>query len=273
MKQFLSNPYDILTTMNQIEEFCDVTLVSEDDEMILAHKVVLASASKIFRDMLRTYEKDKDHPVISMKGVKSKFINAMVDLIYHGETEVKQSECDEFMNLLIEYRVATKESSTKDKEDTTSKTQYKEKNNIHSDKNCIKQLEDEIKHQKDDILKFQTTFTMMKREIYSLRAENKELKDIKYKSTENSKNYIVTEKKESETQTEPILQEGESKGYASYGILKLSDIKCRYFYKGKGCKRGDRCWFSHIETVCHYWLEGKCRYSENFCKSRHNKEE
>ena len=82
--------------------------------------------------------------------------------------------------------------------------------------------------QKDDIPKFQTTFTLMKREIYSLRAENKELKDNKYKSTQNSKNKyanIVTEKKESETQTEPILREGESKGYASYGILKFRHIK------------------------------------------------
>ena len=134
MKQFLSNPYDILRRMNQIEEFCEVTLISEDDERILAHKVVLASASTIFRDMLRTYEKDKDYPEISKRGVQSKFINAMVDLIYHGETEVKLSECEEFMNILIEYRVATKESSSKDKEDTTNKTQYKEEDINDKDK-------------------------------------------------------------------------------------------------------------------------------------------
>ena len=60
-----------------------------------------------------------------MRGVQSKLFNAMVDLIYHGENEVKLSECEEFMNIFIEYRVATKESSSKDKEDTTNKTQYK----------------------------------------------------------------------------------------------------------------------------------------------------
>ena len=65
-----------------------MTLVSEDDERILAHRVVLASAGTIFRDMFRTYEKDKDYHVISIRGVQSKLINAMVDLIYHGETEV-----------------------------------------------------------------------------------------------------------------------------------------------------------------------------------------
>ena len=78
---------------------------------------------------------------------------------------------------------------------------------------------------------------MMKRKIYSLRADNKELKDTKYESTQNSRNIdakIVTKKKESETQTEPILREGESKGDASNGILKLRHIKCRYFFKKKG---------------------------------------
>ena len=43
--------------------------------------------------------KDKDYPVISMKGVQSKFIYAMVDLIYHGETEVELSECEVFINI------------------------------------------------------------------------------------------------------------------------------------------------------------------------------
>ena len=79
----------------------------------------------------------------------------------------------------------------------------------------------------------------------------------------------MTKKKESETQTEPILREGESTGDASNGILKLRHIKCRYFFKEKGYKRGYICWFSHNEIVCHYWLEGRCQYSENFCRSGH----
>ena len=133
------------------------------------------------------------------------------------------------MNLCNNYG---KSGTGKYKEDTTSKTQYIEKDINNKDKNGIKQLEDEIRHQKDDILKFQTTFTLMKQEIYSLREENKELKVTKYESTQISKNKaanVVTEKKESETQTEPTLREGESKADASYKILKFRQIKCRYF--------------------------------------------
>ena len=107
----------------------------------------------------------------------------------------------------------------------------------------------------------------MKKEIYSLRADNKELIDTKYESTQNNKNIdanIVTEKKESETQTEPILRREDSKGDASYRILKLR--QCRSFYKGKGCKRRDSCWFSHSEGVCHYWLEESFRCPKDLCR-------
>ena len=213
MKQFQSNANDILARMKHIDEFCDVTLVSEEGESILAHKIVLASSSTIFRKILKNYDEKNEDQVISMRGVQSKFINAMVDLIYNGETEVKLTECEEFMNILREYKVASEEFISKYKEDTTSNTKYEEKDKDNKDDNVIKQHEDEIKRQKEDILKFQTTFTMMKQEIYSLRAENKELKDTKSESTQYSEKIVAakeTEKKESETQTESTLRAADS---------------------------------------------------------------
>ena len=79
MKQFQSNANDILGRMKHIMELCDVTLLSDDGERILAHKVVLAPASTIFRKMFETYKEDEDQ-VISMRGVQSNFINYMVNL-------------------------------------------------------------------------------------------------------------------------------------------------------------------------------------------------
>ena len=80
-----------------MEEFCDVTLISEDKERIRAHKVVLASASTIFRDLFQTVDENTEYEVIHMKGVSSKFIESMVDLIYNGETTVKERYCDNFL--------------------------------------------------------------------------------------------------------------------------------------------------------------------------------
>jgi hypothetical protein len=70
MKQFQNNASDIIRKMKNIEEFCDVTLVSDDGEKILAHKVVLASASTLFREMFKDYEDNKDYKEVRMKGMQ-----------------------------------------------------------------------------------------------------------------------------------------------------------------------------------------------------------
>ena len=55
-----------------MEEFCNVTLVSDNYDRIRAHKVVLVSASTIFRDMFQTEDKNMEYEVLRMKGVSSK---------------------------------------------------------------------------------------------------------------------------------------------------------------------------------------------------------
>ena len=52
-----------------MEEFCDVTLVSDDGKRVWAHKVVLASASSFFRDIFQVDEEMEEYQVIDMKGV------------------------------------------------------------------------------------------------------------------------------------------------------------------------------------------------------------
>ena len=116
MEQFQRNSSEILGGMRYLEEFCDVTLVSEDNERIRAHKVVLASASAFFRDMFQTEMEEDEYQVICMKGVNSRLMTAMVNLVYDGETEVKQSECEEFLNILRQYgllKVKSKEGKSK----------------------------------------------------------------------------------------------------------------------------------------------------------------
>ena len=47
--------------MYQLEEFCDVTLASDDYDRIRAHKVVLASASTIFRDLFQSDDENTEY--------------------------------------------------------------------------------------------------------------------------------------------------------------------------------------------------------------------
>ena len=69
-----------------------MTLVSDDYDVIRAHKVVLASASTILRDMSQTEDKNMEYEVLRMRGVSSKFMASMVELIYNGETTVEERD-------------------------------------------------------------------------------------------------------------------------------------------------------------------------------------
>ena len=56
VEQLQNSSTDILRKMRKKEEFWDVTLVSEDANRFWAHKVVLASASSFFRDIVQVDE-------------------------------------------------------------------------------------------------------------------------------------------------------------------------------------------------------------------------
>jgi hypothetical protein len=105
MEKFQKSSCGILRNMKLMEEFCDVTLVSEDDMRIRAHKVVLASASKLFRDLFQNYEEDTENQVIHMREVSSKCMVAMVDLVYNGEAQIEENVCETFLKTLKVYKI------------------------------------------------------------------------------------------------------------------------------------------------------------------------
>ena len=54
MEMFQKNLMKILGKMQDLEDFCDVTLVTEDNTRIRANKMVLASESSAVRDLFQT---------------------------------------------------------------------------------------------------------------------------------------------------------------------------------------------------------------------------
>ena len=84
-------------------EFTDVTLACEDGQQIEAHKVVLASASPFFVEILKKMR--HPHPLLYMRGLKSEDLVAIVDFLYHGEVNVFQENLDSFLALAEELRL------------------------------------------------------------------------------------------------------------------------------------------------------------------------
>merc|ERR1712126_4926 len=85
------------------EDFTDVTLVCEDGKQIEAHKVVLASTSPFFLDLLK--KNKHPHPLIYMKGIKSDYLLAMVDFFYKGEANISHTNLEDFLSLAADMRL------------------------------------------------------------------------------------------------------------------------------------------------------------------------
>ena len=85
------------------EELSDVTLVSDDEKQVEAHKVILASSSPFFANLLKRNK--HPHPLIFMRGVKEEVLVAIVDFLYKGEANVFQENLDSFLALAEELRL------------------------------------------------------------------------------------------------------------------------------------------------------------------------
>jgi len=79
------------------KDFTDVTLVSENNRQIRAHKVILSSGSKFFKDILTMNH--HQHPLVYLKGVRYEQLQHIVELIYLGEVKIGESEVDSFVQL------------------------------------------------------------------------------------------------------------------------------------------------------------------------------
>jgi len=84
-------------------EFADVTLACEDRQQVEVHKVIMASSSPFFLNLLRRNK--QPHPLIYMRGLKSEDLVAMVDFLYFGEANVYQENPDSFLAVAEELQL------------------------------------------------------------------------------------------------------------------------------------------------------------------------
>ena len=77
--------------------FADVTLVSDDQIQIPAHKIVLSTSSPVLKKLL--LDNPHPHPMIYLSGVKHKQLESILQWMYLGETNVYKDNIDEFVEI------------------------------------------------------------------------------------------------------------------------------------------------------------------------------
>ena len=75
----------------------DITLVSDDEQHIAAHKLVLSASSEFFKNMLK--KASHSNPMIFLSGFKSSDLLLIMDYIYQGEVQILQSDLDGFLDV------------------------------------------------------------------------------------------------------------------------------------------------------------------------------
>ena len=78
------------------QDFADVTLATVDDQPIRAHKVILSSCSEFFRNIF--VKNPHQNPLLYLKGIRYNELALVIEFIYLGQCEVRQSELENFLS-------------------------------------------------------------------------------------------------------------------------------------------------------------------------------
>ena len=100
---FQTNVTNSFKRLRKADDFYDVTLVSDDKQQVSAHKIVLASSSEYFREILKNNK--HSHPMLCLNGVNSQELNFILDYMYNGEVQIFQECLDGFLEIAQRFQV------------------------------------------------------------------------------------------------------------------------------------------------------------------------
>ena len=97
---------NVISSFGQLRgdrDFTDVTLACEDVQFE-AHKLILSTCSPFFQTLLKRANKQQ-HPLLYMRGLKARDLEAVLDFIYQGETNIFQDDLDGFLLIAEELQL------------------------------------------------------------------------------------------------------------------------------------------------------------------------
>ena len=100
---FEANASKFFRNLRKEEHFYDVTLVSDDEQIVSAHKLVLSASSQFFKNILK--KTTHSNPLVYLPGVKSADLNFIIDYIYYGEVQFEQDNLDNFLNVAQKLKI------------------------------------------------------------------------------------------------------------------------------------------------------------------------
>ena len=104
-KNFQSNVINSFRNVRVDEHFSDVTLVGDDRALVPAHKLVLASSSDYFKNILKLKQGSNAQLILCLEGVTFADLNNVLDYIYNGEVQIHEQALDNFLRVAERFKL------------------------------------------------------------------------------------------------------------------------------------------------------------------------
>ena len=104
-KNFQSNVINSFRNVRADADFSDVTLVGDDRAPVPAHKLVLASSSDYFKNILKQKQESNAQLILCLEGVTFGDLNDMLDYIYNGEVQIHEQSIDNFLRVAERFKL------------------------------------------------------------------------------------------------------------------------------------------------------------------------
>jgi len=96
LQDFATNIQNGWTNLQNNADFCDVTLVC-DENQIQAHKMVVSTFSPVLRNILK--KNTHQNPLIYLLGIRFSSLVNLLDFMYQGEIKIPQEEINDLLHL------------------------------------------------------------------------------------------------------------------------------------------------------------------------------
>ena len=100
---FNSNVLKSVTLFRNEEYLQDVTLVTDDNHQVSAHKLVLSASSEYFKNIFQTNK--HSHPLLCLVGIFSNDLHNILDFIYNGQVNIYQDHLDRFLEVAQRFKL------------------------------------------------------------------------------------------------------------------------------------------------------------------------
>jgi len=134
-QNFEVNSVNIIKQLLNNVDCADVTLATDDDRQLKAHKFILNANSPFFKRILQKH--NHPSPLIYLKGIAHSQLDLIIKFIYSGEVKVDQNDLEDFLSACNELKIKGISEETKNMEPSRKKREKSIINKIQEEERSV----------------------------------------------------------------------------------------------------------------------------------------